>query len=365
MSKRSAIDDPNPRQRTECAPPAERARARAYLVTFLATAVGSVFLFYAGIAMLRVVDRLPPPPVSGTWCIDSRFAWLKNHPDWTTARLIAVGSSATWRNLDFAAIPASTRRESGGVVNLAPCFLRLNQIRYMTEFFVDREPGPKIVLTVLAPRDLEGCSRIPTSFFDRDVGRRYIRGAANDWWLYFRNMRVASFFTHVINADERRPELEYDAFGSGPLTRAVPESGRAFAPEAGCYSELSRLARALEQKDIQLIVVTFPVMPSWADRFDAAGTTRAKFVAGIERALTGTKAIFVDGMSGWTAPDAAFTDPVHLQWPETAAFTRFVWAAARQRGAGLPALSDEIDGEPLVRRAARTQASDLLEKETE
>jgi hypothetical protein len=103
---------------------------------------------------------------------------------------------------------------------------------------------------------------------------------------------------------------------------------------------LTRLASLLEAKGIQFIAVTFPVMQGWAARHDRSGVTQAHFKSGIESALAPTKAIPVDGMANWRAPDSSFTDPVHLQWPETAAFTRFVWKEARQQGADLPPLKE-------------------------
>lgn len=313
-----------------------RRRGRACLAAFAAAGVLSVATFYGGLAVLKTLDRLPPPPVSGTWCIDSRFAWLRDNPEWTKASVIAVGSSVTWRNLNFDGVSADAREE--GVVNTAPCFLTLNQVRYLTEYFVGSLPAPKTVLTVVAPRDLEACSKNPTAFFDPDLVTQYVSGGGGSWWLYFRNLRPAHLALHVINADARRSELRYDRFGSGPLTRATPDPGRPFVPEPRCYSELTKLAEMLTAKGIQLVVVTFPVMRGWAERHDVSGLTQAEFRAGVAAALAHTDAILVDGMAEWTAPDSSFTDPVHLQWASTSAFTRFVWKAARQQGAKLPSL---------------------------
>ena len=127
------------------------------------------------------------------------------------------------------------------------------------------------------------------------------------------------------------------------LTRAVPDTGYPFAPESRCYSELTRLATLLESRGIQFIGVTFPVMQGWAERYDRSGAIQAGFKSDIEAALVPTKAILVDGMTDWHVPDSAFVDPVHLQWPETAAFTRFVWNEARRKGADdLPPLKGDL-----------------------
>jgi hypothetical protein len=314
--------------------PRARRRMRTYLAAFVTGGALSIALFYGALAVLHALDRLPPPPVSGTWCIDNRFAWLREAPSLKEAHLVAVGSSTTWRNLDFGVVPSELKDE--GVVNAAPCFLTINQTRYLTEYYLQRAPEIKTFVTVLTPRDFEGCSRNPTAFFDPEVADPYIGGQASPWWLYFRNFRFRDVLLHAIYADERRLEMNYDRYGSGPLTRAAHNTGRPFRPEPPCYSELTRLAGLLESKGVQFIAVTFPIMPGWAALHDPSGVTQASFRSAIQAALTRTKAILVDGMTDWRVPDSAFTDPVHLQWPETAAFTRFILNEARRQGADLP-----------------------------
>ncbi len=245
------------------------------------------------------------------------------------------------RNLDFGVIPREAQQR--GVANAAPCFLTVNQTRYLTEFLVQRASKLETIMMVLAPRDFQGCSRNPTAFFDPDLVDRFIDGKVNEAWLRFRNFSLKDVFFHAIYADERRPELRYDEFGSGPLTTAVPNTGHPFAPEPSCYPELTRLAALLDSKGIQFIAVTFPVMQGWAERYDQSGATQARFKSAVESALAPTKAILVDGMAGWHVPDSAFMDPVHLQWPETAAFTRFIWKEARRQGADdLPPIKSDL-----------------------
>jgi hypothetical protein len=318
-----------------------RRRSIVYLGAFLVAAAVSVTSFYGAVAVLHALDRLSPPPVAGTWCIDSRFTWLRHDRRWKQANLIAVGSSTTWRNLDFEVLPAEMKHR--GAVNAAPCFLTVNQVRYMVEYLLDRDSRPATIVTVLTPRDVEGCSRNRTEFFDPDIATQYLESDGYGWWLYFRNFRFKDILLHAVYADQRRSEMAYDAFGSGPLKRERPDAGRPFNPESRCYAELTRLARLLDAKGVQFIAVLFPVMQGWADRHDPSGTTRAHFKSGVKSALAATKAILVDGMAKWRVPDAAFADPVHLQWTETADFTKFVWHEARQQGADLPPLTSNDD----------------------
>lgn len=314
-------------------------RAPLYLIAFVAGSLASVALLWCATTVLSAVDRLPPPPVSGTWCIDSRFAWLKRTPSWRDATIIAVGSSATFRNLNFEVTSAAAKKQ--GVMNLAPCFLRMNQTRYLTEYLVGRAKSPKTVITVVAPRDFEGCSRSRSDFFDPDVADQYIDTSGSGWWLYFRNLRFNDIVSHALYAHERKSEFEFDAFGSGPLVRDTPDAGYVFKPEIACFSQLRDLANWLESKGIQFIVATFPVMQAWSERHDPQKTTQRLFLQNVESALANTRATLVDGLTNWSLPDSAFTDPVHLQWPETADFTRFVWRSALQQGARLPRLTQE------------------------
>ncbi|ARP99842.1 hypothetical protein [Pseudorhodoplanes sinuspersici] len=319
-------------------------RAPLYLIAFVAGSIIAVSLLWGLIIALSAFDRLPSPPVSGTWCIDSRFAWMKRTPQWKDARIIAVGSSVTWRNLDFEVTSAETKKQ--GVFNFAPCFLTMNQTRYLTEYILGRAAAARTVLTVLAPRDFEGCSRNRTAFFEPSIADRYIDSAGFGWWLYLRNLRLNDIFNYALNVHERRAILKFDPFGSGPLIGTTLDTGRAFKPEPGCYFELTELAKSLDAKGVQLIVATFPVMRAWSDRHDARGITQTNFKLDIENALSGTKAILVDGVTGWHVPDAAFVDPAHLQWPETADFTRFVWRSALQLGATLSPIGPKNSDSP-------------------
>lgn len=316
-----------------------RPRGIRFIIAFIAGSVVWLAIFYGGLSALRSVDRLPPPPVSGTWCIDSRLAWMKEHPQWKEANLIAVGSSVTWRNLDFEVVSASN---GSRLINAAPCFLTLNQTRYMTEYLVDRTPRLNTVMMVIAPRDLDGCSRNATAFFDRELVDQYLDGRASALWLRFRNFRAKDVLLHAWHADQRRPDMRYDRYGSGPLVRAEPDLGWPVQPESSCFPELARIAALLEARNIQFVVVTLPVMRGWSVRYDPEQASEHQFRAQVDAALASSKAIMVDGMTQWRLPTEAFADPAHLQWPETAAFTQFVWASAQKRGAQLPPLKSEL-----------------------
>jgi hypothetical protein len=315
--------------------------ARRYLVAFAATAIVGFFGFYLLIGVLGFLGRLPAPPVSGTWCIDEKLAWLKEHRDRLQSGVIAVGSSVTWRDLDFSALSEETRRASGGTINAAPCFLSISQTRFLTAFLLDHQPTTHTVFSIVAANDFENCSTTPKEFFDYKIASDFLYGDSSGLWLYYRNFRPISFLRDVRLRPQRKSwEMVFDPFGAGPITTDGPNLHhgfmRPFKPESACFEELRGMANDLQKRGVQFIVATFPVMPKWAEVHDPTGEMRHAFVSNVKDAMFGTGAILVDAATLYCLPTAAFTDPAHLQWPETGRFTRFVWDEAARLGADLP-----------------------------
>jgi hypothetical protein len=322
----------------------ERSVASRYLAAFAAALILCFLGFYLLLGVLASIGRLPPPPVSGTWCIDEKLAWLKKQHDRLQSGVIAVGSSVTWRDLDFSALSEESRRASGGIINSAPCFLLISQTRFFTAFLLDHQPMTHTVLTIVAANDFENCSTTPKAFFDPKIAAELLYRGSSGFWLYYRNFRPTSFLRDVRLILQRRSrEIVFDEFGAGPLTTEGPilQHGlmRPFKPEVACFDELRGMANDLGDRGIQFIVVTFPIMPRWAEDYDPAGEMRTAFLSNVRTAVLGTDAILVDAATSYRLPTEAFTDPAHLQWRETGRFTRFVWDEARRLGAQLPAAS--------------------------
>jgi hypothetical protein len=310
---------------------------RAYLLFFAAALILCGTGFTAALGMLSAARRLPAPPVSGTYCIDEKLAWLKNNPQVFASNVVAVGSSVTWRNLDFSVLSPAARTAMGGIVNAAPCFLRANQTRFMTHYLLQYRPEIHTVLTVLSPRDFEACSTSASTFIEPALADAYLADEVPELWVYFRNFRPESFIRDIVQLPVRRKqELVFDQFGSGPITTDKPQLRYPFRPEPNCYRELRSLATELREKGIQLLVATFPIMPEWARHHDPDGVTQRDFLRNVQEALADTHAILIDGQTKYIIPTSAFTDPVHLQWPQVGDFTRFIWEEARRAGARLP-----------------------------
>jgi hypothetical protein len=112
------------------------------------------------------------------------IAWLKEHRDKLQSGVIGVGSSVTWRDLNFSALSEETRRANGGTINAAPCFLSISQTRFLAGFLLDHQPATHTVFSILAPIDLEKCSTTPKEFFDYKIASDFLYGDSSGVWLY-------------------------------------------------------------------------------------------------------------------------------------------------------------------------------------
>jgi hypothetical protein len=268
-------------------------------VFFAALFMGSATIG-AGFLALRSKGLLPPPPLAATGCIDAKFTELRSAP-LTDRNLIAVGSSATWRNLDMAAFE---RRFPGTrAYNAATCYLHADQTAYLAEFLLERIPRVRTVVTVVAPRDFETCPPQDTAFFDADLAHAYLFRGVPGWVV-----RIAGFRPLHLVREARR--IREERAGGGVRTHndgygsSILEHRQGWRPPLAidhrCHAGLTRLEAAAAEAGARLAVVTFPVMPEWAATFDPDG-------AAVEE---------------WD--DSRFADPVHLLYPHHQPFTQFI-----------------------------------------
>lgn len=300
-------------------------RPRLFLAAFGASVTVLAILFVALLAGLSSIGRLPPPPVTGTACIDAKLDWLRTMPDRLDAGLVAVGSSVTWRNLDFSVLSADEREALGGVVNAAPCYLQANQTRFLVDVLTSIRGSAHTVLTVVAPRDFEHCSSSPAAFTERRLLARYLDGRVPATWLHFRNFRPYDFLRTAYYLPEWREMLRFDPYGAGPLEKPLPDMWQwPVSVEPRCFSELTAMARDLAARDIRLVVVLFPQMQAWIDhhRLDAVVRT---FREAAREALVDTDAVLIDAHAGYAAQEEDFADPMHWIWPSAAPFTRWIF----------------------------------------
>ena len=296
-------------------------------VALLAWALVFLSVGGVGLTMLDRAGRLPPPPLTATNCIDEKFKFLHDSairdPD-----LIAVGSSVTWRNLDFSVLE---RRHGNRVraLNAAPCYLTVNETAFLTRFYLDNMPSVRVVLSVFAMRDFEGC-RGAGAFFDVDVARRYIVEGKPAWHLYFLNFRPYVFLKDVVRIRDMRTganvtgPLNMDRFGSGPLFLTPPEIRSDVWTSPDCFDRLERMAHEIEERGVKWVVALLPPMPAWLEAYDPGGARDRTWRESVAERLRGTQAIVMDGRNGPPVKDRNFSDPAHLHWASVPTFTSWL-----------------------------------------
>ncbi|MFC7610056.1 hypothetical protein [Teichococcus aestuarii] len=166
--------------------PSERRAARRFLLTVLALILAGAGVLAGGHMALARIGRLPDPPLTATWCIDEKLAALRDVA-LEDRVLLALGSSATWRNLDMPLIAVQLGDER--VYNAAPCYLHIDQTAFLASFLLDRAPQVRTVMVVLAPRDFESCPAEATAFFDTALGDAYLSGLVPSWLPYVTGFR--------------------------------------------------------------------------------------------------------------------------------------------------------------------------------
>jgi hypothetical protein len=304
-------------------------------LVFAASLVTLLALGGSGLWLLDQLGRLPAPPVTATNCIDEKFGFVREHAG-DAPRLIAVGSSVTWRNLDFSVL-SKADLAALRPLNAAPCFLRVNETATLTRFYLDNMPSVKVVLSVFAMRDFEACEG-DGAFFDPAATRRYMFGGWPGWPLYFQNFRPLLFLEDVwrmpgmrSGADASR-SLAMDRWGSSPVMLTPPSTRGDVATNAQCFAHLDRARRDIADRNVRWIVVLLPPMPAWLDAYDRDGERDRAWRAEIARRLAGSDVTLLDGDGRLPVKDSDFTDPAHFHWSTVPAFTRWIFSQATLPG---------------------------------
>jgi hypothetical protein len=295
-------------------------RLIAWSLLFIASGTFSIWI-------LNLVGHLPAPPLTATFCIDEKFKFMRE----AVARkpnLLAVGSSVTWRNLDFSTL-RNAGEKSVRPLNGAPCYLKVHETAFLTDFYLNNIPSVQNVVTIFAMRDFEDCKANP-AFFKRAAARRYVFDGWPAWHLYFLNFRPKLFFRDMFNIKEMRSgtdirnPINMDSFGSSPLLITPPEVHQDVATTPECFDHLEVMARNLAARNITWSVVLMPPMPAWLKAYDPAGKRDHEWRKTIAKRLQGTGAILVDARSGPITEDRNFVDPAHLHWSSVPIFS--AWA---------------------------------------
>ncbi|MDF3073758.1 MAG: hypothetical protein K0S54_1425 [Alphaproteobacteria bacterium] len=286
-----------------------------------------LILGIASVYALGRMGHLPPPPLTATSCIDEKFKFMREHAD-AEPDLLAIGSSVTWRNLDFSILAAvSDFRQP---LNGAPCYLHVHETAWLTELYLDHFPSVRTVVTVMAMRDFESCQG-DGQLFNATLGEGMMFEGWPEWLVYFVNFRPLRLWRTARNIKDMRagadPDstLVMDQFGSGPLTMTTPDPRDDVEVSPQCYPHLQRMAQSLERRHVRWVVVLMPPMPAWLDRYDPGGKRDAAWRARVAAALAAPNTVLIDASNGPLRTDQYFVDPAHYNWRYAASFTRWIF----------------------------------------
>jgi hypothetical protein len=289
--------------------------ARRFVLGVSAVVVIVIGAFVGTLALLHLLDRLPPPPLTGNACMDEKFKFLAER-DLRDVDLIAVGSSVTWRNLDVAAF-----RHNGMArrpLNAAPCYLYVSQVVFFTEFLLNRMPRVATVVTVVAPRDFEQCTGPRDAFFPAALADAYVFHGMPSLPIYLSRFEPQKFVPDVVHIRGQRNDaynrytLVMDDNGAGPLL-----VGDFWMPKPvfddTCFAALSELERVVVGHGAKLIVAIFPLQPEWRAHFDPDGQLLGAFERRV-RASLGASSTLVHSGLGIPSGSFHYADSIHFLW---------------------------------------------------
>jgi hypothetical protein len=305
--------------------------ARRYVLGVLAVVATCIGGFAVLLALLAKLDRLPPPPLTGTACMDEKFKFLAER-DLRSVDLIAVGSSVTWRNLDVTAFRRSGMARQP--INAAPCYLHVSEVVAYTSFLLARMRNVETVVSVLAPRDFERCTSPNDAFFSSMLAKAYIFDGLMPFPIYLANLAPHKFVRDIFRIRQMRSDpngamtLAMDDHGAGPL-RAAGDWLPKPAFDDMCFTALSELERRVTAHGARLIVATFPLQPRWRAIHDPDGQVVATFERRVRGALVHPSTVFHAGSQA-ALPSLSYADAVHFLWDSAERYSADVADLAAQ-----------------------------------
>jgi len=314
--------------------------ARRFLLVFVAAVLFGLGMVAAGLVALKRKGWLPAPPLTATNCIDSKFALMRGLP-LEDRTMLAIGSSATWRNLDMSVF--EERFPGTRAYNAAPCYIHIDQTAFMTAFMLERMPRVQTVVVVVAPRDFENCAPSQQAFFDTRLGHAYLSRYIPARLLYVTGFRPLYLAREALTARANRGESEFDTleddYGSSVLRK--PHGWRPpMRIDPRCYEGVTALEDVAAAKGARLVIATVPIMPEWAATQDPDGHRIAEWVRRIGTALRRESSVMVDGrVLAWG--DARFADPVHVVYPYHRQFSEFIADAIARRRRGPARIAEQ------------------------
>jgi hypothetical protein len=266
---------------------------------------------------------MPAPAISSLVHLDEKFRFLREHPEFDP-RILAVGSSITWRQLAGKALEPQADGPHG-FLNGGTGYLRVHQTRALTRFYLSRFPNVHTVLVMVGPPDFRSCTEEPAEIFVAEDAARY---AFEGWpaiYFYLRYFTPRRYLETTMNLAGRQAplggDLYLDAYGSGPVQ--MPEDtdlGLRYGKldkDSACIDALVGLAQDMKDRGIHLMLVFPPVHPEYRARFPDEMRWLENAAARMERERRkNPRHLTVLRMyrdNSFAARD--YFDAFHLQWP--------------------------------------------------
>lgn len=286
-------------------------------------------------------QSLPAPAISRLVPMDEKLRFLRNRPEFDP-RVLAVGSSITWRQLDGAPFEHLTDDETGGFLNGGTGYLKIHQTGDLLDFYLDRYANVGTVLILTGPPDYEDCSNEPARMLDHSDAEAYAFGGWPAAYFYLRYFSPQRYLRSVMTLSGRSApftgDLFLDRYGSGPLQ--VPASMKrglrydAIAPDPACVDALAALSHELTERGLRLILVFTPVHPEYRAKYPAVVDWLQETARKVEAATLSdrTRVIRLCADPTYTAED--FFDAFHLQWPAVQRLSAEIATAMKSKDEG-------------------------------
>ncbi len=289
-------------------------------------------------------ERLPAAAISRLETLDEKLRFIRERPS-LEPRLLAVGSSITWRQIDGAAFQ-EIAGGTGRFLNGATGYLKIHQTRDLLGFYLDHYDDVRSVVIMTGPSDFTDCSVEPAVMLYHEGAATYAFGRGPSLYYYLRYFSPQRYLRGVMTLAQRTTPLTGDLFldeyGSGQLQ--VPASMRrglrygSVEIDPTCVDAIVKLSRDLTERSRDLTVVFAPLHPEYRERFPKVVAAMHRVTRQLERrtADDGTRIIRMMDAPGYRPSD--FFDAFHLQWPAVQRLSREVVEAM----AAGPAVPDAV-----------------------
>ncbi|HVO15272.1 MAG TPA: hypothetical protein VMV26_08665 [Alphaproteobacteria bacterium] len=318
----------------------------------IAGVVAFVAGLLAGYSALTIgwPSSLPAPAIGRLIHVDEKLRFLRDRPE-LDPRILAVGSSIAWRQLDGLAFGAA----AGGrarFFNGATAFLKIHQTADLLDFYLAHFRHVDTVLILTNQEDFSDCTTLPAAMLDHGAAAEYAFGDWPSVYFYFRYFSPQRYLRAASSlVRRRRPlvgDLYLDAYGSGPvMVPASKERGlryRPVDPDPACTDDLIALSHRLTARKLRLVVVFPPIHPDYRKAYPETVAWTERTVARLTAETAADKTLIVPLYDDPRFAAEDFYDAYHLQWPGAQRLSAIVAAIMAQPGTRKPA----ADGDSAV-----------------